>query len=73
MNLDFIVGFAGVMATFVAGAFWLWASLIKVPDNIDTFISVLQRVGRINAYGAWSACVAALCAAYTFARTIGLI
>jgi hypothetical protein len=26
--------------------------LYKVPDNIDTFISVLQRISRLNAWGA---------------------
>jgi hypothetical protein len=63
----------GVLTTLAAGIFWLVASLIEVPDNQDTFIAALQRIGRINAYGAWCACVAALCAAYTFARTIDLI
>lgn len=51
--------------------FWLWASLIKVSTNIDTFIGVLQQIGRVNALGAASACGAAMCGVYTFARSIG--
>jgi hypothetical protein len=72
MKLDTIVGLLGVMTTLAAGAFWLWVSLIPVPDNLDTFIGDLQRISQINAYGAGCACVAALCGAYTFARTIRL-
>jgi hypothetical protein len=70
--LDPIFGAAGVLTSLVAGALWLRASLIDVPDNLDTFIDVLQRIGRLNAYGAWSACGAAVCAAYGFGRSIGL-
>ena len=72
MRLDTIVGVLGVMTTFAAGAFWLWVSLIPVPDDLDTFIGDLQRISQINAYGAGCACVAAICGAYTFARTIRL-
>ena len=70
MRLDIIVGVIGVLTAFAAGAFWLWASLIPVPDNLDTFISDIQRISQINAYGAGCACVAAICGAYAFARTI---
>jgi len=62
MNLSWWIVVSGIGATaaaFAAG-FWLWASLIPVPDNIDTFIGELQRISRINAYGAMSACVAAI-------------
>lgn len=51
----------GAFAALLAAIFWLWASLIQVPDNIDTFISVLQRIGRMNAYGALAASVGAIC------------
>ena len=71
--LDKFIGVIGVATSLSAGALWLRASLIVVPDNIDTFISVLQRIGRLNAYGAWFACAAALCAAYAFSRSIGVI
>lgn len=62
-----IVGIIGAFAAVAAAVFWAWASIIKVPDNIDTFIRVLQRIGRLNAYAASCAVVAALCAAYGFA------
>jgi flagellar biosynthesis/type III secretory pathway M-ring protein FliF/YscJ len=39
-----------------------------MTSNIDTFIGELQRASRWNAYGALAASIAALCAAYTFAR-----
>lgn len=52
-------GLGAISAAFAA-AFWLWASLVVVPDNVDTFVSEMQRIGRLNAYGASAACVAAL-------------
>jgi hypothetical protein len=61
-----IVGGVGIVASVLAAAFWLWASLLKVPDNIDTFIPALQKIGRLNAYGALAASVAALCASITW-------
>ena len=73
MRLDFAVGALGVLTTLAAGALWLWVSLIPVPDNLDTFIGDLQHISQINAYGAGFACAAAICGAYTFARTIRLI
>ena len=68
---DTVVGSLGFLMSLLAAGLWLCASLIKVPDNIDTFIGVLQRIGRLNAYGAGAACAASLCAAYTFARSVG--
>src|SRR3546814_18396674 len=61
MSIDYSLAVklaASVLAVLAAG-FWLWASLITVPDNVDTFISVLQRIGKLNAYGALSASFAA--------------
>jgi hypothetical protein len=69
MMFDQAVATVGVIASLTAAVLWLWASLIKVPDNIDTFIGELQRIGRLNAWGATAACVAALCAAYAFWRS----
>ncbi|HEY9537610.1 MAG TPA: hypothetical protein VIS03_08455 [Kiloniellaceae bacterium] len=63
MSIDYSLAVklaASVLAVLAAG-FWLWASLITVPDNVDTFISVLQRIGKLNAYGALSASFAAAC------------
>jgi hypothetical protein len=72
-KIDLVVGIFGVATSFGAAAFWLWASLIDVPDNIDTFINALQQAGQINSWAAMSACAAALCGTYTFARSIGWI
>jgi hypothetical protein len=72
-KLDYIVGIIGAVASFGAAAFWLWASLIEVPDNIDTFIQALQHAGKINSWAATCACVAAICGTYAFSRSIHLI
>ncbi|CAM2192882.1 conserved protein of unknown function [Paraburkholderia kururiensis] len=72
-RIDFIVGVVGVLTSVGAAVFWLWSSLIEVPDNIDTFIGELQRIGRMNARGAMCACVGAICGAYAFARGLGWI
>jgi hypothetical protein len=66
--VDKIVGVMSVVASISAGGFWLWASLVNVPDNIDTFVGKLQWIGRLNAVAAFAACVAAACAAYMFWR-----
>jgi len=66
-------GSIGAFAALVAAGFWLWASLIKVPDNLDTFISVLQKIGRLNAYAAFAAAVSALFGALSFCINMGLI
>jgi len=47
----------GAVAALAAGGLWFWASWIKVPDNIDTVIAALQRIGRINAWAAFWASV----------------
>jgi hypothetical protein len=70
-RIDFIVGIIGVASTAGAAAFWLWSSLIEVPDNIDTFIGELQRIGQVNSWAAMCACVAALCGTYAFVRSLG--
>ena len=62
-----IISGLGVVAALFAAGFWFWASILEVPDNIDTFISALQRISRINAYGGLSATVAAICGATLFA------
>ena len=71
MTINTIVAGVGVVASVLAAGLWLWASLVPVPDNIDTFIDALQRASRLNAYGAAAAAVAALCAAFLFSRQVG--
>jgi hypothetical protein len=66
--VDKIVTLVGLLASLAAAAYWLWASLIEVPDNIDTIVGELQRIGRLNAWAALAALIAALCAAYGFWR-----
>jgi hypothetical protein len=63
-----IVTTVGLLASLAAAGFWLWGSLIEIPDNIDTIVSELQRVGRLNAWAALAALIAALCAAHAFWR-----
>ncbi len=72
MTINTVVAGVGAAASLLAAGLWLWASLVSVPDNIDTFIEALQRASRFNAYGAGAAAVAALCATFLFARQIEL-
>jgi hypothetical protein len=65
---DKIIVSIGLVASLAAAALWLWGSLVEVPDNIDTIVGELQRIGRINAWAAMAALMAALCAAYGFWR-----
>jgi hypothetical protein len=67
-GVDKIVTSVGLLASLAAASFWLWGSLIEVPDNIDTIVGELQRIGRVNAWAALCALVAALCAAHAFWR-----
>jgi hypothetical protein len=68
--IDKVVNLAGLLASLAAAALWLWGSLIEVPANIDTIVGELQRIGRINAWAAVAALVAALCAAHAFWRQL---
>jgi hypothetical protein len=72
-SLDYAFGIIGAVSSIAAAGLWLRASLLPVRDNIDTFIAELQRISRWNAYAAWGAVVAALCAAGVFSRQIGLL
>ena len=63
--LTIISGFGAVAALFAAGC-WFRASILEVPDNIDTFIGELKRISRIKASGRLSATVSAICGATIF-------
>lgn len=63
------VAAVGALSSIGAAVFWLWASLIPVPDNQDTFIGALQRASRFNAVAAACAAVASVCAAYGFVKS----
>ena len=59
-NIQWInAGFA-----FAAAAFWLLASLMRIPDSQDHFIAALQKQSRINALAALCAAVAAALQAF---------
>jgi hypothetical protein len=64
------VAAVGVLSSIAAAGFWLWASLLPMPTNQDTFIEALQFISRINAIAAIWASVAAICAAYSFLKSI---
>ena len=63
-----VVSGTGALASLFSAGFWLWASVVPVPDNLDTFIDALQHIAQLNAFAAGSAVVAALCATILFAR-----
>jgi hypothetical protein len=60
----------GALSSMGAAGFWLWASVLPVPNNQDTFIEALQFISRINAIAAICASAAAICAAYIFFKSI---
>jgi hypothetical protein len=37
----------------LAALFWLWASLMEIPDSQDHFISALRKQSRLNAIAAF--------------------
>ena len=72
MTTNTIASGLGMIAALIAAYWWLRASLIEVPDNIDTFIAALQKASRLNAHGAAWAVVAALCGAIISASQLEL-
>jgi hypothetical protein len=60
-TLDKAAGIIGVLAALAAAGLWLRTSVIDVPNNIDTIVGELQRMGRWNAWAAFASFVAALC------------
>jgi hypothetical protein len=60
MDWHLIVRILTAVAAFVAAVLWFVSSSIEVPDNVDTFIGVLQRIGYWNSWAARASCVAAL-------------
>ena len=57
----------GFLSSIGAAIFWLWASVIPVPNNQDA--NVLQRISGINAIAAMCAALASICAAYVFFKS----
>jgi hypothetical protein len=70
ISADNIIGGIGALTFVAAATLWLWASLIKVPDNIDVFVSELQRISRVNAWAAFATTIGSLCAAIIFVRQL---
>jgi hypothetical protein len=68
--LTTFVGVVGAVASLLAAALWFYASVLEVPDNIDTIVNELQRISRWNAAAAVAAGVGAVCAAHAFVRSL---
>ena len=52
-----------LLGGLIAAAFWLASANVTVPDDQDSFIAALQRIGKLNsiaAAGASAATIAAL-------------
>jgi hypothetical protein len=58
-----VIHAALAIALLFAAAFWLRSALIKVPDNIDTIVDELRRIGHWNSLAALASCAAAVLAA----------
>jgi hypothetical protein len=67
-----IVQGVAAAAFVVAAGLWLWASLIEVPDNIDTIVRELRRISRVNACAAIATTVGAVCTALTVGAQLPL-
>jgi uncharacterized membrane protein YbhN (UPF0104 family) len=67
-TIDKIIRAIGALASILAAVFWLRSALLDVPDNIDTIVRELQRIGWWNSAAAWAAVVASLCAALIFLK-----
>jgi hypothetical protein len=66
-----VVQWLGIISSGGAALLFLRASLIAVPDNIDTFVGELQRAGQWNSAGTAAACISFACQAYLFAVGLG--
>ena len=51
------------IAALLAAGCWLRSALIKVPNNIDSIVGELQRIGHGNSLAAFASCAAARLAA----------
>jgi hypothetical protein len=67
-SLNYIAGIGGVLSSFAAAFLWWYASVLEVPDNIDTFIEALQEISRWNSRAAIASGIAAVCLAFTFTK-----
>lgn len=65
-TLTKVVRFVGIVAALLAAIFWFWASVVDVPEDLDTIVGALQRVSMLNAYGAMAAGVGAICGMFEF-------
>jgi len=65
-----LVAGVGAVSSIGAAGFWLWASLIRVPNNQDAFIAALQRASCLNAIAAACAAAASICVACGFIISI---
>lgn len=70
MNSAMVINLVGTIAGVLAAGFWLYSATIDVPNDIDTIVGQLQRIGRWNSYAAMAAVVAAVCASAVFARSL---
>jgi hypothetical protein len=59
MDWHLIVRILTAVAATVAAVLWFVSAHIKVPNNIDTIVGELQRIGYWNSWAASASCVAA--------------
>jgi hypothetical protein len=69
-TIDKVIGAIDALSSILAAAFWLRSAVIDVPDNIDTIVRELQRIGWWNSAAAQAAVVASLCAAWLFVKQL---
>jgi hypothetical protein len=59
MDWHLIVRILTAVAAIVAALFWFVSARIKVPNNLDTIVGELQRIGYWNSWAASASCIAA--------------
>ena len=58
-----------VVGGLIAAAFWLASARVTVPDDQDSFLTALQRIGKLNSIGAAGASAAAIAALVLWAMS----
>jgi hypothetical protein len=59
MTSHSLINWIGAISALIAAGCWFYSATIQVPDNIDTFVRELNRIGYWNAWAARASCVAA--------------
>jgi len=60
MTAHYLFNVIGAVAALIAAVCWFYSARIEMPDNIDTFIGELRRIGYWNGWAASASYIAAI-------------